>query len=393
MDQIAREMKASVEHEFVLAERAILTQQRSAMETQKIKADAAAYQQQSMIENLQDEKQKLSSRLELKQKQLKETMTLLQRARNGVVGRCIQERAICAWRVAARAHKENRIKSRLTRKVRDQHFMLVSFGAWRNQVQTAASSKLVAHERATAELVRTKLFEQMEAERTRTAAEVERLTRLLAEEAQQRQLLQENLKRVFMRGVCALNFEAMSLLADGTTDPSSQPAAPLLPQPPGFDWSRFEATSASGSAAQAGAGPPPAFDMAQPSPPMAADFTAAAATAAMGSSEVAVGVAAASVVEDAGQAGAPPQEIGDNPADIMSSRQPPVPSPPPVLPSASSQPPVQASSPLPFVNWSNPQQEAAVASTHAKAPLPRPVKSQRWQAAAAPRGPAPIAVP
>merc|ERR1740130_2139790 len=44
MDQIAREMKLSVEHEFVLAERAIMAQQRAAMEAQKLKADASAIQ-------------------------------------------------------------------------------------------------------------------------------------------------------------------------------------------------------------------------------------------------------------------------------------------------------------------------------------------------------------
>merc|ERR1719446_1745079 len=69
MDQIAREMKQSVEHEFVLAERAIMAQKRSSLEAQKLKAEATAYQQQSIIDGLREEKQQLSSKLCAKQKQ------------------------------------------------------------------------------------------------------------------------------------------------------------------------------------------------------------------------------------------------------------------------------------------------------------------------------------
>lgn len=362
MDQIAREMKVSVEHEFVLAERAIMAQQRAALEAQRLKAEAAAYQQQSVMDALKEEKAQLSNRLDQKQRQLKESLILLQRARNGVVGRCIQERALCAWRGAARAIKDSRIKSRLAIKLREHQFENVAFGLWRRHSQASRSSKLVAHERAAAEMARAKLVEQLEVENTRSACEVERLSRLLAEEAQQRSLLQENLKRVFMRGVCALNFEAMTLLADGSmAEPGSAASgAPLAPNPvlpaaPPLDWAQFQASTAASSGARA------------PTPPPAPEcHTVTAGAAAVGGTEVAVSA----------QPGEPVEVIQ---VTANSPRQPPVPA----------APPIQVGGPLPFVNWNNPI-DAAPAATPSKAPLPRPgVKNQRWQAASAPRGPAP----
>merc|ERR1719335_649335 len=114
-----------------------MAQQRAAMEAQRLKADAAAYQQQSLIDALQEEKAQMSSKLEQKQKQLKESLILLQRARNGVVGRCVQERALCAWRVSAAALRDNRTKSRLAAKLRYQQFLSGVFGAWRRETQTS----------------------------------------------------------------------------------------------------------------------------------------------------------------------------------------------------------------------------------------------------------------
>eukprot|EP00435_Cladocopium_sp_Y103_P042224 s804_g11.t1 len=87
--------------------------------------------------------------------------------------------------------------------------------------------KLLAHERASAGAVRAKLFEQMETERNQLVAQVEDLKKHLGEEAKQRALLQDNLKRVFMRGVCALNFEAMSLLNDPQGGTATMNAAAL----------------------------------------------------------------------------------------------------------------------------------------------------------------------
>lgn len=363
LDAIAREMKRSVEHEFVLAERTLLGQQRATLESQKMKADALAYQQQANIESLQSENQQLSRRLELKQRQLKDALGLLQRARRGVVGKCAQERVMCAWKAAAAAEKDSRMNDLLAGGLHRKRSAAQLFGAWRRLAHVTAMEKTVSHERATADMVQAKLFEQMEAERTRTSSEVERLTRLLKEEEQQRALLQENLKRVFMRGVCALNFEAMTLLSDGTT--AEVVPGQTIPAAGGFDWADFEAQTLL-SGPSAASRPTVGSNAASPEPPPATAAAAAATTAAtapQGGSLTSLTLGQALVAEPrvvSSPAGTRPS----SPSQAGSPRRPPVPS----------QPPAQASAQLPFVNWSSPpavvQQPGARASrgSHMRVP-------------------------
>jgi len=252
LDDIAREMKRSAEHEFALALRTLRSQHSAAAEAQRMKAEASFCQQQIANETLQAENQQLSRKLDLKQRQLKDSLVMLQRARSSSVGRCGLERALCAWRCAAAGAKNDRLNCRLAAKLRRKRLAVLAFGAWRRHAQLTSKDKLVVHERATADMVRAKLFEEMEMERRRMSSEMDRLAKQLEEEARQRAVLQENLKRVFMRGVCALNFEAMTLLSDGTSLtesalPASSPAAAS------FDWAEFEARTSAASAASSAA--------------------------------------------------------------------------------------------------------------------------------------------
>lgn len=245
LEDVTRQLRRAVEQEFVVAERTIQAQHRAEMEAQRSKAQAVAVQQEARLETLESEKQQLGKRLELKQKQLNRSFLLVQKTRKSVTGRFALEGTLRAWRAAAAAGKDERLQTLLADKV---HFLRLSqsvFGFWRSLSQTASREAHIAHERAVAEMVRCKLFESNEQERARLAAEVESLKKQLAEEAQQRALLQDNLKRVFMRGVCALNFEAMSLLSE----PSSASALGELantglnltgPAASGaFDWSQL----------------------------------------------------------------------------------------------------------------------------------------------------------
>jgi len=223
LEEVSREMRRTVEHEFVLAERALETRHRSDMEAQRMKADAKDCLQSTRIEGLQAENQQLSRALEIKQRKVKESLSLLHRARRGLVGRCALEVAWRTWRSVAAASKDERIHSLLSDKVRTTRLLGHTFSSWRRHTQLQQKEALVAHERAAAETVRARLFEKLESEREALVAEAERLKKQLVEEGRQRALLQENVQRVFMRGVCALNFEAMSLLKDGGGSASEAP--------------------------------------------------------------------------------------------------------------------------------------------------------------------------
>lgn len=225
VEDICRELKRSVEHEFALAARQMTARHHASSEAQRLKAEAEACKQQALFQATYEERQQLSSKVELKQRQLKGTLQLIQRTRGGLASRCSLQLAMSTWSAAIAASKGMRLQQLLAARLQETHSKSLVFGAWRREAQAVRREALVAHERAVAEMVRCKLFEQLEHDKERLVAEGEQLRRQLVEEARLRSLQQENLKRVFTRGVCALNYEAMSLLSDpsGTVAGGAEP--------------------------------------------------------------------------------------------------------------------------------------------------------------------------
>lgn len=346
LEDISRDMRRSVEHEFVLAQRQLTGRHRAELEAQQLKSETRACQQHAAIEALQAEVQQLTRRLDVRQRQWKSSQTFVQHARRRCIGRSSLCAAVQAWRSHVASEKDARSKEHLAGRLRLARLANVLFGAWRRQAQLAYKETLVAHERAVADQVRSKLFEQMELERERTTAEVERLSSLLAEEQRQRALLQENLKRVFMRGVCALNFEAMTLLSDGTT--TEQPPAGA------FDWSQFAVSAeASGEHVLEGR----------------ADASATQACSLATDIRPIVDVAVAATSVPSAAAATKPTALLLAPASAV--------------PSSHADAPRQTPVPLPFVTYAGPQTQAPSAVQHQ--PRSQTPKGLRWQAAAPPR--------
>eukprot|EP01062_Namystynia_karyoxenos_P040942 TRINITY_DN2978_c1_g1_i1.p1 TRINITY_DN2978_c1_g1~~TRINITY_DN2978_c1_g1_i1.p1 ORF type:complete len:533 (+),score=168.19 TRINITY_DN2978_c1_g1_i1:82-1599(+) len=135
-------------------------------------------------------------------------------------------------------------------KLRRAHSLRCAFDAWR-----LASSKHVATQRH--DRMRAQLETQMERERndhihevSNLQAEIGGLRARLAEEAEHRGQLEERLKIAFMRGVCALNLEAMQVLRKAD-DVALSGEGPPQPAPP----SNITAAFAAGLGAQRGATP------------------------------------------------------------------------------------------------------------------------------------------
>eukprot|EP00931_Biecheleriopsis_adriatica_P008433 TRINITY_DN10961_c0_g1_i1.p1 TRINITY_DN10961_c0_g1~~TRINITY_DN10961_c0_g1_i1.p1 ORF type:complete len:616 (+),score=131.40 TRINITY_DN10961_c0_g1_i1:214-1848(+) len=229
LEDICRDLRRSVEHEFALCERQLQAQHQADLEAQKLKAETIACQQQAKIEASEAQVTVLMKRVDVKQKQVNRSLCLTQRVRQNLICRLAVEKTFISWRRAVTETKDERLQDLLASKSRSSHMLGCLFSVWRHLTQSSWRERLIAHERAAADTIRAKLFEQMEDERAKFVAEAEKLRNQLAEEAKQRQLLQDNLKRVFMRGVCALNFEAMSLLSDpsGVGAAASGAPAPL----------------------------------------------------------------------------------------------------------------------------------------------------------------------
>ncbi|CAK0828583.1 unnamed protein product [Prorocentrum cordatum] len=339
------------------------------------------------------ENRRLAAKLEQSQLRHVKATGLLQRTRERLGARCALEGALASWRAVARA-RHARVEEGLRAKMARTRVLRMAFGPWHHRAQQAAREQCVERERAIADEARAKLLEQLGADRERLTAEAEGLSRQLAEEARQRTLLQENLKRVFMRGVCALNFEAMSLLADGG------PEAP--------DWTRTASDADAPTAAHAVPAAPPAA--ARTAEPVAAPATPAAAAAAPaaapapGAPGPVPGAVAAQCAEPRGSA--VDSGIAALAAAVVDATAAPVQG----GGGAAPEQPRRAPLPLPFVSWRAP--EAAAGGAPAAAPRAASVgtsspntgagppaaqqarggappggapKGQRWQSATAPR--------
>jgi len=226
LEDICRDLRRSVENEFLLSERSLVARHQAELEAQRLKAEAAACEQQVRIEALERELASQSKKIEVRGKKVKDALVLVQSNRRRLVARFSLEGAWRAWRHEAAMGKDERLQQTVAEKLSSKSLSGRLFGVWRHHVQSGWRARLIANERAAADTVRTKLFEQMESERSQMVSEADDLRKQLQEEAKQRALLQDNLKRVFMRGVCALNFEAMSLLSDPSG--AGQDSAPAL---------------------------------------------------------------------------------------------------------------------------------------------------------------------
>eukprot|EP00930_Biecheleria_cincta_P027079 TRINITY_DN19025_c0_g1_i1.p1 TRINITY_DN19025_c0_g1~~TRINITY_DN19025_c0_g1_i1.p1 ORF type:complete len:660 (+),score=112.40 TRINITY_DN19025_c0_g1_i1:90-1982(+) len=226
LEDICRDLRRSVEHEFLLSERSLVARHQAELEAQRLKAETAALEQQARIESLERELASQSRKIDARGKQVKDALGLMQSTRRRLAGRFFLESSWRAWRHEAASGKDQRLQQLVAEKLSSKRSLGRLFGVWRHHSQACWRERLIAHERAAADTVRAKLFEQMESERNQLLTEAEELRKQLQEEARQRALLQDNLKRVFMRGVCALNFEAMSLLNDPSG--AGQDAAPAL---------------------------------------------------------------------------------------------------------------------------------------------------------------------
>merc|ERR1719253_798985 len=159
-----------------------------------------------------------TNRLEQKKQQLKQLLLLQQKLRLRDRRRHTAETAFLKWRALRHQHHAEKVQLRMSAKLHARR-ALQSFQAWKERT----------------------LLQRGERERQRVVEELEQARVLLREEQAAKRRLQEDLKSVFMRGVCTLNFEAMQLLNDRyvppsglvpPTAPAAEPSAPADPDPP-----------------------------------------------------------------------------------------------------------------------------------------------------------------
>ncbi|CAE7496790.1 Poc5 [Symbiodinium pilosum] len=160
LEDICRDIRRSVEHEFTLSERQLQAQFHADLEAHRLRAEALACQQQAKIEALEHEVKTTTKKLELKQKQVKESFALSLRVRQNFLARLAFERSFRAWQARAAEAKEEQLQNKLVSHQQGQRLVAALFASWRQDAQSGSRDRIIAHERAAAGAVRAKLFEQ-----------------------------------------------------------------------------------------------------------------------------------------------------------------------------------------------------------------------------------------
>jgi len=177
---------------------------------------------------------------------LKGVVNLSPKVRDDEHMRALRSRCWAAWRAYVQMSKDTHLKTSLASALYHKRLCMSVFSSWRGRASRSAMEKKLAATKASSDIERNRLCALVNLERDRLQEELKHTQAQLKREVDTRALLQDNLKRVFMRGVCALNFEAMNILSNPTA--AAQPSQQQQQQP----TSPFAAFNMVPSAAAAG---------------------------------------------------------------------------------------------------------------------------------------------
>lgn len=201
--------------EFLAVKRSILHEQITTIDTEKKRCNALLSTKQDELEHLKEELEGLH-KSNFKNESQKEALAL-------VVGTLKAKKAAnflltqsyLAWRDFHRKSQHKKITRNLMSRMHRRAIFNYTFLPWKQNWKIFHQAKLqknfierLEHEKSEISMHFNKEIEML---RTRLVEADRRIT----SEEEEKVAIQENLKKAFMRGVCAMNFEAMSILNPG----------------------------------------------------------------------------------------------------------------------------------------------------------------------------------
>jgi hypothetical protein len=198
---------------WAFAEADLRSKYKSLMDADELAAQARLDTSEALVAELRRKNDALERALEDKRQQGKRILFLASRVRADEHSRHLLDRVFQQWSYFMDISQSDKVKSRMASAWRMRRLVGSTFSFWRMKMAIQANERALASLRADTQAETTQLIAMSELERKREVDEIARLNRDLAEEASSKRRLQEDLKSVFMRGVCTLNFEAMQLLS------------------------------------------------------------------------------------------------------------------------------------------------------------------------------------
>ena len=124
----------------------------------------------------------------------------------------LKRQAFDGWKRWLRSHKNRQLAQKATLKLSEHRSQSSIFTQWKVSALRASSAKREKMLKSSMSLELNTVINNKEADLQTLTEQVVNLKRQLAVESQHRGALEERLKIAFMRGVCALNLEAMQVM-------------------------------------------------------------------------------------------------------------------------------------------------------------------------------------
>eukprot|EP00898_Chlorokybus_atmophyticus_P004986 jgi/Chlat1/5489/Chrsp36S05459 len=212
--EAARVLRASVASAAAAHAAALTASARAAAEA----AAAAASARESALADALAEATSTCARMELAEAAAYASLTraaaTLGARTRLAAGRRLLRSAIATWRDYARLMTRMRSKAAASAANRQRNILRDVLRCWADQTRLTIRAKLTAAAGASMEAARTEVGAQLQQLEERVQAYASELAR----EKARRAAVQEEMRAAFLRGVCALNFEALSLSQQHASD-------------------------------------------------------------------------------------------------------------------------------------------------------------------------------
>ena len=215
LDTLISQFRNESLKEFLTVKRSILHEQITTVDSEKKRCNALLSTKQDEIEHLREELEGLNKSNFKNESQKEALATALGVLKLKKSAKDLATRAYLAWsEYHHRAQHKKRTKNLMSRVYR-RAVINYTFLPWKQNWKVFHQTKQQKQFNERLEYEKSEISMHYNKEIEMLRARLAEAERKITTEEEEKIMIQENLKKAFMRGVCAMNFEAMSILNPG----------------------------------------------------------------------------------------------------------------------------------------------------------------------------------
>jgi len=214
VDDLMHSFRAQAMQAFLMSEKSMSRTHQADLNAQQTEYEAVIAERDTRINNSETNQLKLTQELEQKKNVISGLINLSRRMRESLYCRNLVGKAWLRWRIWRKINNDDKIIKKMTDPYWIRRMCTRAWQAWSRHVRTSLAERKLKNLATEKDLEKANIIQEATMQQEKLEHSVRTLQELLDQEIKAKKNVQENLKTVFMRGVCALNFEAMSLLDD-----------------------------------------------------------------------------------------------------------------------------------------------------------------------------------